>query len=531
MAWKDANWGAWLKHAWLLPILAVALWLRLAGITQHHLYGDEAEYSIVARYLSRDWTFLSYPGIDPYSTAPFVSQPPLLLYVTALFMRVLGATDVAALLPPILFGAATVAVVYALGNRLGGRFVGLSAAAVLAVLPFHIQMSRRAMLDAGFVFFLLLTTYFLVRWTQTRTRGAALGLGLAAAGTALAKLPGVLILPVALIVFVVALGIVIARRARGLATNRDVGETLLQGGLGIGPVLLGGFLYLALLWKMQAVSNLWVKLTWQMGRVDTSNAQFVDLAQQTRDWTWYLSDPKFSFAALFGGAILVLGLIGLGVGLARFVRHPVKRLDHLVLPLAVFVIGGFFFYSARKEGFYLLPFAPFFALGVGLAGSALRDLLAWANIRLSRDSAPRLAPLAIAVAILLVAVPAYGAASSSYHTFALGESNEKYLGEGTKEAADYIHAHSPDAIQYGTLLGRFTLYWYNEQPAYHWYVDHTFVESQIASGHLKYVVKDNYIGLTFDDQLMDDLINQHHGKLVQEYRHGWGKVQVFELTP
>src|SRR5581483_10550535 len=475
LAWRDLRWGALLKHAWLLPILALALWLRLAGIGDHHLYGDEAEYAIVARYLSRDFLFLSYPAIDPFSTAPFVSQPPLLLYVTALFMRVMGPTDMAALLPPILFGTATVAVTYALGNRLGGRFVGLAAAAVIAVLPFHVQMSRRAMLDSGFVFFVALTAYFLVRWLQTRTRGSALGVGIAGACAALAKLPGVLILFVAAIAFVAAVGLVVARRARGKATPAEVRETLVQGGLGVAPVVVGALLYLALLWKLQAITNLWVKLIWQAGRVNTASAAFVDVAQQTRDWSWYLTDPKFSFGAEFGRPILVLGLLGLAIGLARFLRRPAARLEHLVAPLAAVVMAAFFFYSDRKEGFYLLPFAPFLALGVGFAGAALRDLLAWANIRLTRDGAPRFAPIAIGVAAILVAVPAYGAANDSYHIFALGESQEKYLGEGTQEAADYIHQHDPDAIQYGTLLGRFTLYWYNEQPAYHWYVDHTFV--------------------------------------------------------
>jgi hypothetical protein len=192
---------------------------------------------------------------------------------------------------------------------------------------------------------------------------------------------------------------------------------------------------------------------------------------------------------------------------------------------------AFFLYSDRKEGFYLLPFAPMLAVGLGLAGAALRDLLAWANLRLSRASAPRLAPIAMGLAILVVAMPAYGAASSSYHYFALGINQEKYLGEGTKEAADYVHAHDPTAIQYGSLLGRFTLHWYNEQPSYHWYVDHSFIDGQVKSGNMRYVVMDNYLGLAFDDDYMHALVNTYHGKLVAEYTHGWGDVKVFELHP
>src|ERR1051326_1860271 len=161
----EQGWIRWMGyHAWVLPIVAVALWLRTTGIGSHFLYGDEAEYAFVARYLSRDFLYLAYPAIEGFGPQPFVSQPPLLLYLQAIFMRIMGPTDLAALLPSILLGTGTVLAVYALGHRLGGRFVGLSASALLAVPPFHIEISRKAMLDPGSVFFLVLTAYFLVRW-------------------------------------------------------------------------------------------------------------------------------------------------------------------------------------------------------------------------------------------------------------------------------------------------------------------------------------------------------------------------------
>src|SRR5687768_12944381 len=117
-----------LRHVWLLPILIAALWLRLASISVEHLYGDEAEYAIVARYLSREWDFLAYPDIAGMGAVPFVSQPPLILYLMALSMKLFGATDFAAILPSALFGAATAGVVYAIGHRLGGRLMALGGA-------------------------------------------------------------------------------------------------------------------------------------------------------------------------------------------------------------------------------------------------------------------------------------------------------------------------------------------------------------------------------------------------------------------
>jgi hypothetical protein len=133
--------------------------------------------------------------------------------------------------------------------------------------------------------------------------------------------------------------------------------------------------------------------------------------------------------------------------------------------------------------------------------------------------------------LLLVAVPAYGAAVESYEDFALGQTQQQYFGYGTKEAARYIHEQDPNAAQYGTLLGRFTLHWYNEQPAYHWYMDHTYLEGQVANGKLKYIVYDEYLDLAFDEQYMRELIQKYNGELVQTYRAGWGEVKVFELHP
>lgn len=518
-----------LTHVWLLPILLAALWLRLSGIGEEHLYGDEAEYSIVARYLSRDPTFLAYPDITGLGAVPFVSQPPLILYTMALSMKLLGATDFAAILPSILFGAATVAAVYAIGFRLGergasGRLMGLGAAAIVAALPFHIDMSRRAMLDSGYVFFLCLTAYFCVAWLQDRTRIAALGVGIATACAALSKLPGVLAGPVVLVVFAAGLGGAI------LARNKArVKETLLQGAIGAAPVALGAMLYLGLLAYLHALTDLWVKLAWQFGRVDTDFAQVNEMTAFQRDASWYFTDPHFGLQANLMSGVFALAVVGLLVCIARLAL-PSRKPEHLVLPVFSAIILGFFMYSDRKEGFYLLPLAPFAALFVAYAGDGLRRLLAWGGLKLVPNR-PAVGVAALAVGVVLVAAPAYGAAAESVDDFVYGDDQEKYFGYGTREAAQFIHERDPEAGQYGTLLGRFSLHWYNEQDSYHWYLDHTLVESRIQSGDLKYIVYEDYLGLAFDREFMRGLINEYNGQAVQTYRAGWGEVTVFELHP
>jgi len=523
-----------LAHVWLLPILLAALWLRLSGIAQEHLYGDEAEYAIVARYLSRDAMFLAYPDITGLGAVPFVSQPPLILYIMALSMKLFGATDFAALLPSVLFGVATVAVVYALGLRLGGparergarMFLGLGAAAIVAVLPFHIEMSRRAMLDSGYVFFLLLTTYYAVAWLQERSRSKAVGVGVATACACLSKLPGVLAGPFVLAIFLLGLTISIVHKNKA-----QIRETLVQGGLGALPVAVGAALYLGLLGYLGAINDLWIKLVWQFGRFDTDFARVNEMAAFERDAMWYFTDPQFSLQESLMPLVFAVALVGLAVVLVRLALRG-RAPEHAVVPIFTAIILGFFLYSDRKEGFYLLPLAPFAALYITYAGDGLRRLLAWGGLRFTPNAGRQaIGMVALTLGIVLVAAPAYGAASESVDDFVRGDDQEKYFGYGTREAAEFIHTRDPDAGQYGTLLGRFSLHWYNEQDSYHWYVDHTFLESQIASGELKYVVFEDYLGLAFDRDYMRQLIDRYDGQPVETFRSGWGEVTVFELHP
>lgn len=515
-----------LAHVWLLPILLAALWLRTASLGQEHLYGDEAEYAIVARYLSRDLAYLAYPDITGMGATPFVSQPPLVLYVMAFFMKIFGATDVVAILPSVLFGVATVAALYALGHRLGGAFMGLGAAAILAGLPFHVEMSRRAMLDAGYVFFLVLTAYFSVAWLQDRRWQQALGVGIAVACAALSKLPGALAGPVALLVFALGLGIAFARRDKAL-----VKRTAVHGAIGAAPVAAGALFYLALLNHIQAIPNLMMKLEWQLGRVDTDRAQVQEMTAVYRPPSWYFTDPNMGLANELMPLVFALAMVGALAVLVRFGFRATRGPEHAVVPIMVGVLLAFFMWSDRKEGFYMLPMAPFAALLVAYTGDSLRRMLAWAGLRFTPRAARGVSLAALAVGIVVVATPAYGAASETIDDFVYGNDQEKYFGYGTRDAALFIHERDPDAAVYGTLLGRFSIHWYNEHDTYHWYVDHTYLESQIRSGELRYIVYEDYLGLAFDREYMRELISKYNGDAIETYRAGWGEVTVFELHP
>jgi 4-amino-4-deoxy-L-arabinose transferase-like glycosyltransferase len=122
-----------------------------------------------------DWFPLVFRGIGDQREA-------LLPYLIVLSEAVLGPTDLAVRLPTALAGIALVGVLFLLGRELFGTRAGLIAAALLAVSPWHIQVSRLAF-RAGL---LPLTTalglwLFLVALRRPRLMlpaGLVLGLGL-----------------------------------------------------------------------------------------------------------------------------------------------------------------------------------------------------------------------------------------------------------------------------------------------------------------------------------------------------------------
>lgn len=186
-------WGRRVARHWpLLPGLALAAVLRLPDLPLH-LYGDDAEYAAVARSLAGNLVALAYPAIEGFGPQPFVSQPPVLLYLDAFAGWFVGPAKGPVLVSALL-GTATVAVVYALGVVVRGRAMGGMAGFLLAVLPFHVAVSRSAQLDAGFTFLAALTLLLFLVWLREPRPRWALATGCAAAATVFAKLPGMLVL-------------------------------------------------------------------------------------------------------------------------------------------------------------------------------------------------------------------------------------------------------------------------------------------------------------------------------------------------
>jgi len=514
-----AQLGRLAPHWPLLPGLLVGAVLRFGGLLPAFVYGDEAEYAEAARTLSLHPFTLQYPAIEGFGPTPFVSQPPLLLYMFAAADRVTGSAVAGPLLVSALLGTLTIGLVYGIGAMARDRWLGGLAALFLAVLPFHVSVSRHGQLDAGFTFFFTLTVFLFLRWLRQPTLGLSLGVGTAAAATALAKLPGILVL--APLLLVVAARAVPDLRVRGdLRADAAARERLRRTGLhllaaGL-PIALAVLAYLVHLWLLHSTLDLAQKLGWQASRVGGGVAS-------SRGWDWYFTSD-LGLVQQWGWALVGLALVGLGM-VAAGLRDPRVRWVRLTLLLWPVTVLAFLIVAARKEWFYAMPLTPAAVL-----------LAAWpvhaAAVQAWRRSKP--APGQVwwrtPGAVLAVAgLTAVGLFAPMQSTLAKRIGGSDY-GYGLEQAADWIHAQDPQAAQVGTTLGRFSLHFYNGQPTYHYYVNHTWLDEQVQQGHVRYVVTDPYLAEPYDKAWIDGFVAAHNGTIVKAFDNGRGlRVEVFRL--
>jgi Dolichyl-phosphate-mannose-protein mannosyltransferase len=218
----------------LAVILALAAWLRLAGLDRTSLFGDEAVYSGQAAALAGDAAAANNFGV-------FLAHPVLFQLLLGLGFAGGLPVDGGRVLTA-LFGVGSVVLAWSIGRFVGGRLLGLAAAVLLAVLAYDAYLSRLVLLDGPAAFVVGCSLYAFLRAERERS-----GTWLAAAAATLAlavlvKETAVLILPAVAIVAAVEPRLRLGHRAWLLAAASFVAViaafplSLLLGG-GIGPTL------------------------------------------------------------------------------------------------------------------------------------------------------------------------------------------------------------------------------------------------------------------------------------------------------
>jgi predicted membrane-bound dolichyl-phosphate-mannose-protein mannosyltransferase len=519
-----------LPHWPAFVVFAVALWMRLWNTFPVFYYGDDAEYAIVASYLRDDWRNLAYPDIEGFGPTPFVSQPPLLLYLFALAARVVGDMEAAATLVCVLLGSLTSVVLYAIGVRLQGRTMGTIAGLFLAVMPYHVLLSRKAYLDVGMAFFMALTILCFIRWLDRRSWTWAAATGIAAAASALSKLPGVLILVPLLVGLLIEFwhaGRITFDPVHSRLGRRELGRLGTHALAAFAPIALMAGFYVGLLWYLKSTVNLVNKLGWQWGRVAATHAGATN-AVADHPWHWFLTSSVSSLPAQAGVLVTLLAFAGIALLLRGMPAKVPTRNLVAILWFATYL--SFLTLSHRKEWFYIVPLLVPAAL---LAAAPIRPIVDWfqgGGLAFWRPRPRHAGAFLVVAALLLTGV---AAAQPTVQTLSGVVYKPRTYGYGHEEAAALIHARDPDAIQVGSLLGRFTLHFYNGQRTYHWFVPHDEVNRSIQAGELRFVVIDTHLRLDYEEKWMRGLVETHHGELLAEYQNDKGhtKVWVYELHP
>ncbi len=278
----------------------------------------------------------------------FQDKPPLLFWLQAISYRLAGSERCGFLLPSLLAGLGTLALIYDLGRRLWHREAGWYAAWLLLITVQFTLQAHRGQLDALLMFCTVLSLYCLLRllllgggWWWAVAAGAAAGLG------TLTKVVGFLS-------FLVLLPWLFAvwRGWPGVKWQRPFA------------------MWFASLAAWCVVVAAWLLPIWLRARHDPAVAQYLHELVVTQNFDrfvapWHHLKPAWYYLQVM--ATLWLPAIALLPWLAPRWREALAQHDaRVLLPLGfVLLYLVFFTLSSGKRDVYILPALPLLALPAG----------------------------------------------------------------------------------------------------------------------------------------------------------------------
>jgi 4-amino-4-deoxy-L-arabinose transferase-like glycosyltransferase len=321
---RDAAWARALFEVLpLVAVLGIAFFLRFWQLAAVGFNSDEAVYTGSAASIAGDRVLQPLFPI-------FRAHPLLFQTLLSLILRVHN-TDWTARALAATIGIATVAITYMLGRQLYGRTAGLVAGLLLAVMPYHVIVSRQVLLDGLMTLCATAGLYCVVRYVESGRAAWLLAAGSAMGAAVLSKETSVVMLGGLYAFFVLTPSARMQTRHLLLASVPLVAE------IAIWPLML-------------RVS----------GRPGTGQSYLLwQIFRRPNHGTW------FYFTALptwIGPALLTAAFAGL-----IWLRSEATWRDRLLL--AWLIVPIFFFTLWPVKGFeYLLPIAPPLAV---LAGRTL----------------------------------------------------------------------------------------------------------------------------------------------------------------
>jgi 4-amino-4-deoxy-L-arabinose transferase-like glycosyltransferase len=460
----------------LTAVLAVAVVFRFWRLTAVGLNSDEAVYTGTAASLAGDDTLGTMFPV-------FRAHPVLFQTLLSLVLRV-HSSDWTARAVPAAIGVAAVAMTYALGSRLYGRTAGLLAALLLAVMPYHVVVSRQVLLDGTMTLCATAVLYCVVRYAESPRLRWLLAAGGAMGATVLAKETSVILL-----------GGLYAFFALTPAVRMRVRHLLLASGV-MAAVIAASPVALALSGRSGTGGNY---LLWQLFR------------RSNHELTFYFTavPPDVGPAVLLAAA----------AGLVWLRKENTWRERLLLCWIAVPVL---FFTMWPVKGYqYLLPVAAPLAV---LAGRALARL-PWAG---RRTWPVRAGAAALALAVVTsLAVPAWARTDPPDNGRFLAGSGGL---PGGREAGVWLRGHVPEGARLlviGPSMGN-VLQYYGHRPAQALtvspdprsrnpsYAPVPNPDRSLRDGEFQYVVWDAYSArrTPFFTAKAEKLIDRYHGTAV-----------------
>jgi hypothetical protein len=163
----------------LAAITAVAAVFRFRELGAVGFNSDEAVYTGTSASLAGNESMRSL--------FPIFRAHPLLLQLAVSFTEHGRLTDWAPRAIAATVGVGTVLATYALGRKLYGPGAGLIAAGLLAVMPYHVVVSRQVLLDGPMTLLSLLVLYCVIRYSESGALSWMLSAGAALGATVLCK--------------------------------------------------------------------------------------------------------------------------------------------------------------------------------------------------------------------------------------------------------------------------------------------------------------------------------------------------------
>ncbi len=394
----------------LTAIVVIGAVIRLVNITAVGLNSDEAVYSGQAAALAGDVGYQQFFAI-------FRAHPLLVQFLLSMLYQ-FGVNDVAGRVLSVGFGIAAIGLTYALGSLLFSRRVALLGAAVLAILPYHVAVSRQMLLDGPEMTLWLLAMYFLARYAASGVARWLYAAAFTAGLTILAKETAVLIV-------IVGVAFALMTPMVRLGLRRLV--------VAAGAFLIAVSPYPASIALSGASDSARQFLLWQV------------LRQPNHSGTFYFE----VLATAVGPVVLVLVALGL------FAAIRIGGWEDRLLLAWVFVPLAFFEAWPVKGYQYLLPIAP--ALAILAARTLEAPWSTWFARRFARvglEGQQLVGARALAlilVPVLLVGSLVPGAMATTAATGAQGSLAGTGGLPGGREAGLWIRSHVPAGATFMTI--------------------------------------------------------------------------------